>query len=193
MTIHDDLDRLAQRGTPAGADSVFDAAVGRASAEDYETPVKTRLLRSGASTISRWVAAAAVAALVLGVGAVMTRDSEDVVDTAGGVMNDGQADLSTTLPLASVPAERVESMDMVLNQEVNRSGWVDEHRSLPVDNEIPAPLPVFDESGRQIAWWGFALGWIDLDEMARESYDFRAEYQLELDKIAQLRQERTGS
>lgn len=198
MTLKDDLTALAERGTPRGALEVYEAASDEAAARIALSSIKERAGTAPRGRGRGWVAAAAAAAAALvavatlgGVLYLGDREEPTSVASDGGDAAGISADVQAPQPSTDVRPEDIKGMEAVTNADVTRIGYVREDRDAPVDDEIPEPAPVYDKDGNQIAWWGYPLGWIDLETMADPSYDFEAEYREYLAIGEQIERSRT--
>jgi hypothetical protein len=205
MTLREDLERLAERGDPFGADHVYAAAA--EDAKWHTLPLQEEASGSSPSRRRRWAITGAAAAIALvaavGIGALVgARHERTPVAATGTAPNDdatvGPAPTATSETATTTVRTPSADDPPVLAGDGpypvawgDKSGWIDS-ADPPVDSEgIPAPIPVNDEHGNQIGWWVGQLGWVDLETMSDPNYDYRAEYR-ELNAIAMAAQARRG-
>ena len=181
MTLHDDLERLATRGTPRGADAVYADALAAAHRPDVPEAPDAAGRRSPGRLGIALAGVAAIATLVAGIASVALDDSggstlrtSDDIDLAP-VTTASTTTSTTTAPDPTVePVEPVGGRLLVGTETDDRIGWIDPVDPIGEPWESVPPIPIYDENGRQIAWWGFTLGWIDFETMNDPDYDYDA-------------------
>ena len=197
MSLRVDLERLSERGEPRDPDEVYAAAVEASAAspqsgENLEVGVAGPVRRRRAVWVGAGVAVAAAATLL---GGLAANDHPERIDAAAVPET-----TTTTTLVPPVPIGRLQDMNLVGSSDPDTTGWVTRSRVptklITVDGvrePVPVPVPVFGADGRQIAWWGWSLGWIDFDTMNNPDFDYLDEYRTSWEEGQRFRQERDGS
>jgi hypothetical protein len=187
MNLGAALERRAERGTPSDPDEIYAAAVADSA---RARPTRER----GHGRRSTFAAAGVVAVTVGAVlGAQAIIDDGQRVNTRPGP----QPTVASTTLVPPVPISVLKDMKRVTSNDVKDLGWVTENETPSttivvngIEESVPLPVPVFGDDGHQIAWWGFSLGWIDLDQMTDPGFDYLEEHRTRLRLGQELAQRR---
>ncbi len=187
MTLRDDLERISVRGDAIGAQRVYEGA--RAAATESLSPIEPAndSARQRSRTVLTILGIAASMALVAAVGiAVLGGSGPDQVTDTAAAPTDSAATSDKLAPEDDPELARRTDPDassllspdrLDVGSEDGDTGWVEAYDpNFGGRDAIPEAIPVYNDEGAQIAWWGFALGWIDLETMDDPNYDYEAAY-----------------
>ena len=180
MNVTEVFERRSERGSPRGSESVWSDATAQTDGHEDLRLERLPTNRSNRGWPIVGAAAACVAVIVTLIGLGVARDGDDretvTAEQPQGAVPSTVLDRVRPEDAPGTGVDASGTRTAVGGPTFDDEGWIAIAHADPIEGEIPDPILITNDAGEQIAWWGFALGWISFEQMDDPHFDYRQEY-----------------